>query len=200
MMCIACGDWSQAEVCVSCERSLVPASDRWVNGVVVRAAFGHEAAARRLVHRMKYDGSRRAARWLASRLGGAVPCAEVIVPLERVFTRRWATGADGARLLATELARREAIPVRRAMAAPLWMPARAGRGRDVRRPPAWRPTAPPGERVVLVDDVITTGATIDSAIRAARAKGWNVVAAVCATSAPAVTSVYRVADDPGGYR
>ncbi|MDH3308222.1 MAG: hypothetical protein OEO77_11975 [Acidimicrobiia bacterium] len=196
MMCIACGGWSTPRVCARCERSIRPAPDRSIDGVVVRSAFVHDGAARRLVHRVKYEGSRLASHQLATAMAPLVPPCDVVVPIPRVTIRRWMIGADGGGMLAEAVAGLVARPVEQWLRSPIWQAPHAGRSRDRRRSPRLRGTRRHrAMTAVLVDDVVTTGATIASALAAIRSTGGDpgsVVGVVCATSAARVTSVYRV--------
>jgi predicted amidophosphoribosyltransferase len=149
------------------------------------AALAYEGPGRELVHRLK-SGSARAL---------AVPAAAMMaVMLDPVACEalcwvpgdRWRTiqrGCHPAELLARELGRRWSLPVMELLAAArLRRPQRgldpAARRRNVSD--AFRPV--PGRRVpetvILVDDVYTTGATLDACARALRRAGAGGVGAV----------------------
>ncbi len=111
-----------------------------------------------------------------------VPClpdqARALIPIPRSWARLARFGIDPARELARELGMLTALPVISCLVAPLWMPAHAGRPRGSRARPSFRVARLPPPGSVLVDDVITTGATLDSA-----AGVLGVTFAVTATSA-----------------
>jgi predicted amidophosphoribosyltransferase len=108
-----------------------------------------------------------------------VPPGTILVPLVRVGWRRLRYGIDPAADLCERLALLTRQPVAYLLAAPWFGPAQAPRSRLQRRPPIFKLRAQPGGRVVLVDDVVTTGGTIE---RARDRIGPTVVAAVAATA------------------
>lgn len=144
----------------------------------MRAAFAHEGAARVLVHRLKYEGLRGAAGPLAAAMAGRLPHGALhLVPVPRVAARSWRYGIDPALELARSVAALTGLGVVRALRAPLWAPALAGRTTDGRHPPAFRLARPLPEGAVLVDDVLTTGATLGSAHLATGGRSAGAVAA-----------------------
>jgi predicted amidophosphoribosyltransferase len=96
--------------------------------------------------------------------------------------RRRERGFDHAELLAKAVARRLHKPARRLLRR-LPGPAQTGRSlEERRRAPALEATgrAPLPRRVLLVDDVVTTGATVSAAARALRGVGAAEVRVVAA--------------------
>ena len=116
-----------------------------------------------LVRRLKYEGIEAVARLVAGELVDAMPDGvRCLVPVIRTPARRLRYGIDPAMTLAVALSVRSGIPVVKAVAPPLWHPPNAGADRQRRRAPDFRRrTAVVG--AVLVDDVMTTGATLDAA-------------------------------------
>ncbi len=131
-------------------------------GVMVVGAFRHGGQARQLVHRLKYHADLSAGRALAAAMARCIDgdwgC---LVPVPRATTRRLRYGIDPARWLAAEVARLSGLPVVDALTPGLWWPRHAGA--QVRPSPALRLRRPAGPMAVLVDDVATTGATLDQA-------------------------------------
>lgn len=131
-------------------------------GVMVVGAFGHGGEARRLVHRLKYHADLGAGRTLAAAMARCIDADwACLVPVPRATTRRLRYGIDPARWLAGEVSLMSGLPVVDALRAGLWWPRHAGA--QVRRPPVLSPRRPVGPMAVLVDDVATTGATLDRA-------------------------------------
>lgn len=164
MICLACRHWAPVGLCVDCERSLAPGADRSASFGVVRSAFDHSGAARILVHRLKYEGVVGAADLIVDRgLSSLVPeWATALVPVPRVVWRRARYGVDPALVLATALSRRCGVPLLRALGPALIGSPHAGRSRHRRSAPMQRLVARCPDGVVLVDDVVTTGSTLES--------------------------------------
>ena len=164
-VCVVCSAWGEGALCSVCRRGLHRAAPVRLGGSLeVYAAFAHGATARRLVHRLKYTGIRCAAEVLAMAMLEAMPSdVTALVPVPRALARHFRYGVDPAVLLAGLIGREAGIPVVAALRAPLWWPSNAGTSRARRWSPGFRPmqAAPAGG--VLVDDVVTTGATLLSA-------------------------------------
>lgn len=193
-MCLACGRLDAGRLCRKCLWELRPAAERFVPGVgTVRSAHLHSGPARTLVHHLKYRGIAAAAEILASAMAPLVPDGVRLMPVPRVTWRLIRYGVDPARELALALARQTGVGVDFRLRPPLWGRPRAGGEHGFA--PRFRLAAPAsGEPLLLVDDVVTTGATL----AAAAALLVDVAGAITATaaagrvgshdSAPAVTS------------
>ena len=164
-------------ICGDCAR-LPPVFDR------ARAAFLYEGAGRELILAFKMaDRS-----WLAPRLAtwlqrAAAPLlleADVVVPVPlhrwRLLARRFNQAAVLARLMArdTDIVMVPDLLVRTRRTATQTRLSRVERRRNVRGAFAVRRSRAPlaaGRNVLLVDDVMTTGATVSACARALRAAG-----------------------------
>lgn len=190
--------------CVRCGRPLEVAVERCVDCPPVavtwaRSPFLYEGPVRRALMRMKFAGLRSTADAFApwcvwalarsppDRPPPAVTGTPVVltwVPLAR--GRRRTRGYDQAEALARAIGRITRWPVRRLLERTVETAAQARRpGRERRRAlrGAFGIVATPPELVVLVDDVLTSGATAASCAEALRAGGARRVGLVCAARA-----------------
>ena len=149
-------------------------------------SFGsYEGALRELIHLFKYGRVRTLARPLAGHLVSALPREErfdAIVPMPLHWFRRWERGFNQAALLARELGRRSGLPVIQAARRKRPTAPQAGLSNARRRVNVAGAFAPAsqrsvrGLRVLLVDDVLTTGATASACARALKNAGARYVA------------------------
>lgn len=151
------------------------------NGFDAAYTYGSfEGELRELIHLLKYARVRTLAKPLAKLLAAALPLDrsfDVVVPMPMHWRKRWVRGFNQAELLAKEIARNRGLPLRNAARkrkataaqASLTNAARqanvAGafeiRHRDVLA----------GKRILLVDDVMTTGATASACAKALKQAG-----------------------------
>ncbi|MEX0984632.1 MAG: ComF family protein [Actinomycetota bacterium] len=203
--CAGCGEgpWP---FCSACARDLTPLHPPWCARcgrpsaldvpacrdcppapvTSARAAFLFAGPARRAVHRLKFSGWRDVAGALARAMLTCpdVPVVDAVtwVPLAR---RRLAErGYDQARALAIAVGRERGVPVRRLLRRAVATGTQAARGGADRRRAmqgAFTASRPAPERVLLVDDVLTTGATAvacaDALVRAGAREVHLLVAA-----------------------
>jgi len=147
--------------------------------------FGaYEDTLRQLIHLFKYGRIKPLARTLAAHLASALPRDQkfdVVVPMPLHWRRRWQRGFNQSELLARLSARRCGIPMVNAVRRTRATAAQAGLSNARRRENvagAFRvrkPQAVEGRRVLLIDDVMTTGATASACALALKRGGASSV-------------------------
>jgi predicted amidophosphoribosyltransferase len=151
------------------------------------APFAYDGAARRLVLGLKAGGLVGNASYMAGAIARRAPpgvIGGVLVPAPAHRDRIRRHGHNQARELAAVLARETGLPMRDVLARRPGGGPQAGLERHARRANARGWIHAPGAvsragPVTLVDDVYTTGATIDACAQALRGAGSGPVTAVC---------------------
>ncbi|HVF79486.1 MAG TPA: double zinc ribbon domain-containing protein [Solirubrobacteraceae bacterium] len=140
------------------------------------AAVAYEGAARQMLLALKFAAARPLADVMAAQILAAVQIDSqatlVVVPAHP--RRRRARGFDAAELIAAALARRSGLALHRGLRRGGGASRQLGASRAQRRSPAgldFRARGVAPARVVLVDDVHTTGATLDACAAALRCAG-----------------------------
>jgi ComF family protein len=190
--CVVCREPDATRFCAACRATILPAEPSLSRGSVLagRACVGaYEGPLREAVLRLKYHDRRALARDLGALLAGSLeeqrdswqPDALIPVPIHP--QRRRERGYNQAELLAATLGELSGLPVRDALERVRDTPPQVGRGRPDRRKNvqgafAPRSSAAPGRRPVLIDDVQTSGATLEEAARTLRAAGAHEVFAL----------------------
>ena len=154
---------------------------RLPEGLLVGSGSLHTGPARVLVHRLKYQGVRQAAAVLATGMAEILDGIDgALVPVRRSLVRAWKYGIDPGRELCAALAALSGRSQADILRAPAWAPSHAGERRATRADSGFDSRPPPIGSLILVDDVITTGATLTAARRAV---GQTAIYGVTATSA-----------------
>jgi len=167
---------------------------RGVRGFDAAYSFGfYENELRKLIHLFKYGRIQTLAAPLGRLLAHALPreqSFDVIVPMPLHWRKRWQRGFNQAELLAREIGRRTHVPVQNALRRVRYTESQAGLTSAKRRENvsgvfqasrragffsalfrAKTPKALDGLSVLLIDDVMTTGATAASCARALKRAG-----------------------------
>jgi ComF family protein len=141
-----------------------------------RAAVEYDEPVRRIVGAWKERGLRRLAAWAAAVLADTLqaPSADLLTYVPAEPDRRLRRGHHAADALARDLSRTWGIGVEPTLARVRGSPRQRGLSRTERRrsvASAFAATRPVPARILLVDDVYTTGATVTAAASALRKAG-----------------------------
>lgn len=190
--CAGC-DAPETLLCASCRLRIRahPVATSTTAGLLVRAAMPFESVPARCVRRLKDEGETRLAHPLGTALGEVLrsalegrPAGEVAivpVPTSRAGFRRRGYRIPELLIRRAGYAPRRLLRVRRTTADQRGLDV-GSRARNVQG--NMRARSSGGLAVVLVDDVMTTGATLDEAARALRVAGVDVLCAVVLAATP----------------
>ena len=188
--CLAAPEPLDAEYfCVSCRtpfQNPFPLDENGLCGLCRAGVRGFDAAysfaaydgvLRKLIHLYKYGRIQTLSRPLGDLLARALPLDEgfdCIVPVPLHWIRQWKRGFNQSELLARAIGRRTGIPVMKALRRSRSTKVQAGlsnhgRRRNVHK--AFRARPVEGKRILLIDDVMTTGATATACAQALKRAG-----------------------------
>jgi ComF family protein len=185
--CVVCG-WAGGLICAPCRSRLEgypPApTPAGLDAMTVAWLYGDEA--RQAIHALKYRRQRRVALALADAMAGCLPAppSAALIPVPLHPRRMAERGFNQAEELARRLGWRWRMPVcaqglmRGRATGHQARLGRQARQENVAGAFVWRARRPPPARVLLVDDVLTTGATLVACADALRAAGSREVRAV----------------------
>ena len=187
------GDWQLAATCARCLEEVSPAAAERL-----LAPYALVGGARASVHRIKYEGRRRLAAYCARQLAAFArrhlmdDPLDAVVPVPLHWRRLLRRGYNQAEWLAAAVAEELGVPLEQWLVRRRPTPTQVHRRRAARLANLSDAFAVgraararlPGARVLLVDDVITTGATAEACARTLRSGGATSVTVLALARTP----------------
>ena len=186
-------------ICYSCKarsddcRTCTKCRSRSVKPKYLWSVCRFEGIAKKLVYKMKFDSNRQIARILAELLDDMVPYGvfDCVTYVPTAPKRRRPRGYDHAKLMARTLAKNRRVPVIKTLAR-IDNTRQLGATKNARRlqaerayryigerktslPAHWRGARISRGKVLLIDDVLSTGATMEACTRLLRQNGFKEV-------------------------
>jgi len=165
----------------------VPAPEPWPGEAGVEAVLTYQGAGRRMLLALKYANAKPVARSLASAMARRARRyqVDVVTWAPTATVRRRKRGYDQAEVLARAVAWRLGVPCRCLLRRTDDAPPQTSRTRAERLDgPAFEARRRVRGAVLVVDDVVTTGATMRAADAALRAAGAQAVHCIAAAATP----------------
>jgi predicted amidophosphoribosyltransferase len=166
---------------------VLPAPEPWPGEASVEAVLTYQGAGRRMLLALKYANAKPVARSLASAMARRARRhrVDVVTWAPTSAARRRERSYDQAEVLARAVAWRLGVPCRRLLRRTDGGPPQTGRSRaDRLEGPAFEARRRVRGAVLVVDDVVTTGATLRAADAALRAAGAEAVHCIAAAATP----------------
>ncbi len=198
--CAICGQVTAGgrRICPRCEEQSLPQalfrrleeSTSFDGDVFCVSPFLYEGLPRRMVLDLKFRGKKKNAKWLAERLLLVLPprwqTADVVCWVPMSAIRKKERGYDQSELIARQTARKLGRPCRKLITkfrenqTQHELDARE-RAINVMGVYKSNPSRVSGKRILLIDDIVTTGATLSACIQALKKAGAAEIHCACAT-------------------
>lgn len=176
-VCYRCGKRAARRVCRSCARNT--SFDRLV------VVTGYQAEAKQLIHSLKFERAAAAAKVVAGLMAAqltSLPENTVVTYVPTATGRVRARGYDQSGLVARHLAKRLNTPYRSLLArhgqTRQLGTDRLQRKKQMQRAFSMRGRLPEQTHIILVDDVVTTGSTLEDAAGVLKQAGARTVTAM----------------------
>ena len=197
--CVSCGarDWSP---CAECIDKFKPAPSLSIDGARTTSAIAvFEGPARDVIHAFKYHNARSLAKWFAPALvAGLAADIDLVTWAPTTKRRRRHRGYDQAELLARAVGRLTELRCQATIRRLDDHSAQTATPPDSRRKqPEFAAIGRTDSRCVgLIDDVLTTGTTIGSAVRCLRSSGAAAVDVLVLARTPAPNDARALSPRP----